>query len=359
MCLIAVVPPKQKRTRVSEAWLTDVYTGNPDGFGFMWWENGKARATRKVGTLEQFKREFRGLERKIKGEFAFHVRYKTHGKVDLNNAHPYPVDTLDLKTAKTFLMHNGVLRTGNSADARMSDTWHFISDYLRELVVEYGEGVLEKPAFRALVQEFIGNNRFVMLGPSGMMHIYNKAQGITWRGMWLSNTYAWDAEKFGAVKPRLKLQAPLPYSGGYGYRDGRRGLDALAGAGAAGGHNSLYTPPKKTPLALADYDDDSDLDDEIVKQDDGSYRLASLRRIARSLPTEAERARIGAEDFLDMLHDEGYSPVAESLSIEFLVAWIESIGQAEFYSIFDDVSSGVLDPAELFAGEENAHALPR
>lgn len=402
MCLIAVIPARKDRTRVSNAWLEDVFRRNSDGFGFMWSDRGRAKATRAVGTVDEFKTAFRKHERHTEGEFAFHLRYKTHGKVDVTNAHPYPVDTQRFGRASIYMMHNGILHTGNSVNPAMSDTWHFINDYIRGMVTEFGEKVLFRPEFRKLVEEMIGSNRFVFLGRSGVLNVYNRHQGITWRGMWLSNTYAWSAEKFGAAKPRIRPTGHLGTGMGgglYGTYDGARGarssvtpLSSLSSPGAASlpKQGVLALPAHKSASDSAAvfagsggwnaYDYDEDTEDDYGLRDFGLRHSSSLGDFSRGCQLVAQRQdetaalhdddddthedetlagwRSGiaaqlvseATSFIYDLNAMGYSATADSLSVGFVAKWIKDIGWTEYRNTVDDIGNGLLDPDELFAG---------
>lgn len=385
MCLIAVIPARKDRTRVSNAWLEDVFRRNSDGFGFMWSERGRAKATRAVGKVEDFKAAFRKHERNTEGEFAVHLRYKTHGKVDVTNAHPYPVDTPRFGRASVYMMHNGVLHTGNSANPAMSDTWHFINDYIRGMVNEYGEGILERREFRMLVEDMIGSNRFVFLGRSGKLNIYNKDQGIMWRGMWLSNTYAWSAEKFGAVKPKVRTTGYKDrwtpnyptYSGGS--LGNAPGGSLVAAGAAAPRQGTLALPAHKSASESADVfgliDNDDEYDEYGIYRGGGLWDTSSTHSdgfdrtcvddfasdydeddFDEAVPIEDfdwtavdTQVRDEAKQFIAFLDEWGYADVASALSEDFVAGWIRQIGWAEYTHTFHDIQYGYVDPAELFA----------
>lgn len=386
MCLIAVIPARKDRTRVSNAWLEDVFRRNSDGFGFMWSERGRAKATRAVGKVEDFKAAFRKHERNTEGEFAFHLRYKTHGKVDVTNAHPYPVDTPRFGRARIYMMHNGILHTGNDANPVMSDTWHFINDYIRGMVSEYGEGILERREFRMLVEEMIGSNRFVFLGRSGLLNIYNKDQGITWRGMWLSNTYAWSAEKFGAVKPKVRTAGYLggwkpnypTYSGGS--LGNAPGGSLVAPGAAAPRQGNLTLPAHKSASESADafglidnddeYDggygvyrggdlwdtpDNSFIDTERTYVDDFAADESNFDFDEADTEVDFDWAAVDkqvreeAKHFIASLDEWGHTWVTSALSEDFIAGWIRQIGWAEYTHTFNDIQYGFVDPADLFA----------
>jgi hypothetical protein len=91
-------------------------------------------------------------------------------------------------------MHNGILHTGNAADKDKSDTWHFINDYLHTAVSSSPDLVYDA-GFVSMMEEFIGNNRFVFMNGEGRMQHVNFDQGIEHDDLWFSNTYAWSPSR--------------------------------------------------------------------------------------------------------------------------------------------------------------------
>ena len=186
MCLLITTPAG---VTIEDEWLRDFYLRNDDGYGFMYAHENKLHVFKRLGTVEQFISDWRSFECYDR---AIHLRMRTHGDIDLVNCHPYWVtgfnndDELPLA-----MMHNGVLSSGNSADTSKSDTWHYINDTLTPLLAKYPD-LLQETAFQQLVEEHIGaHNRFVFLDSLGRMVTLNYGEGVTWEGMWFSNTYAW------------------------------------------------------------------------------------------------------------------------------------------------------------------------
>jgi len=162
--------------------IESIYKINPDGLGVMF--KGDLGAPRAFKAMPKTLEEAKGLL----GEWlpnddrqtALHARYTTHGDTDMSNCHPYEL-------GGGYLMHNGVLGTGNADDVRKSDTWHYINDFL-------GDGAcLLAPNIQRLVANHIGEgNRFVYLAPGGEMVHINKHTGVEYEGLWFANTYAWN-----------------------------------------------------------------------------------------------------------------------------------------------------------------------
>ena len=187
MCLLVTQP---EGTIFNDDFLKGVYHLNSDGIGVMYAENNVLHSNKYVPHTEADFLKF--FKDHIEGRAcAWHARMRTHGDIDLTNCHPYVV--MDGEDGyPLFLMHNGVLSSGNKADLSKSDTWHYIEDKLRPLLLKFPELFLED-SFQELIEEHIGsNNKFVMLDAYGNMVTLNKSKGVEYNGAWLSNTYAWD-----------------------------------------------------------------------------------------------------------------------------------------------------------------------
>ncbi|NBS71570.1 hypothetical protein EBT31_22060 [bacterium] len=141
---------------------------------------------------------------------------KTHGKIDFDNCHPYEV------TPTIYMAHNGVLSTGNDADDSRSDTWHFINYVLGPTLTADGELLLDN-GWQQFVGAMIGaSNKFGFMTANGDAVIINRKSGVEFQGAWLSNTYAWNSEKYGFGRAAY---ATSSYSSPYRYVDRWEGYD--------------------------------------------------------------------------------------------------------------------------------------
>lgn len=181
------------KSHLSQKMLADMLSHNPDGFGFAYGTGKKVHVVKVPSPSLQtvydlYAKYLRGREAMI------HFRWRTHGDVDEQNTHPYEV------TPGLWLAHNGVLSCVDQRDKRMSDTWHLIEDYLRPMLSKSPDLWLS-PEFRTILGKFIGaQNKLAFVDARGKVALVNQASGITFQNTWFSNTYAWDAVKFGAVK---------------------------------------------------------------------------------------------------------------------------------------------------------------
>jgi hypothetical protein len=188
MCLL--VTQNQNSPALSDDRLADFYSYNSDGVGVMYSEKGMLVIEK---ALPKNADEFISFYRShIQGkDCAYHLRMRTHGEIDLGNCHPYEVLNRSEHGLNVWMMHNGILSTGNAKDPKKSDTWHYIVDFLRPMLKD-NPAFLFHPSFAEIVSKHIGNsNKLVLMDDSGKTVTINKSEGVYWAGLWLSNEYAW------------------------------------------------------------------------------------------------------------------------------------------------------------------------
>lgn len=308
MCLLFLVPDRANREAVDDAWLTDIYTRNDDGFGFMWHtKSGGPQHYKAVGPVADFIAAYRRMEGHAK-PFAVHVRMATHGDVETSQSHPYTLDD----DGSAWLMHNGILSTGNFADRSKSDTWHYINDTVGPLYAALGDGLFT-PALLDMMGEAIGSNRFILMDKHGGFHTVNKNQGLIWRGMWLSNTYAWSAVKYGAVKP-----APTTYGSWAGSKGSGKGKGKGAGKGVG--------------KALATLDDSTDAWEYDWPYGSELYSRSLVPGTHESMNSASTGRYYGyrdAADWLDSLADTELGGAAETLYASRVMDYVRKHKHAE------------------------------
>lgn len=209
MCLLFTGPSNAVRNTFlnTPGLIEDVYLYNSDGFGFMYAVTNKGEQSLKVvkklpKSAHEVRKMFEALpndDRMVAG----HARMRTHGDINLDNCHPYPINE------SSWLMHNGILSTGNKKDTSKSDTWHFIEDFLKEAQPD----TLHDPAMVKLLGEFIDNNRFAIMSADGRLSVVNMHQGLEHGDVWFSNTYAWT--------PALLIPGYRKYTGFSVYKGGK------------------------------------------------------------------------------------------------------------------------------------------
>lgn len=189
MCLLL---NKKAGNVISREWLDDFYSYNPDGIGVMWADAGAITVVKVVPNNVQDIYDFFD-EHVGDKECSIHFRWRTHGDTDILNCHPYEVLTEEEHGYPLYLMHNGVLDSGNHADTTKSDTWHYINNIIRPALLA-DPTQFTAPWFKTLIEDHIGgSNKFVMMDALGNVVTFNEKAGVMWEGNWMSNTYAWSA----------------------------------------------------------------------------------------------------------------------------------------------------------------------
>ena len=197
MCLIIEARAGQT---FNHAWLEDFYESNQDGVGVMYMNGDKLEIVKELtNTSADFIRVFQatqGFDRYI------HLRMKTHGKIDLANAHPYEVLNVEEHGVEMWMMHNGVLRDVSNDEPEMSDTWHFIRDEVRPLLAENPRLIFNRAFGEVLGKRIGSSNKLVFLNGAGESAIVNRNEGMLFQGCWLSNGYAWSSDQ-------CRMEAPV------------------------------------------------------------------------------------------------------------------------------------------------------
>jgi len=198
MCLL--ITQAKNSPELHSEWISDFYSYNSDGVGVMYVEKGNLIVKKSLPKTERELLAF--YDAHIKGKnCAWHLRMRTHGDIDLDNCHPYQILNKATHGIDMWLMHNGILSTGNKENPKKSDTYHYIKNFLIPMLAKNPDFAFH-PAFNLVVAEHIGHsNKFVIMDSKGRMATINKDAGVYWHGMWLSNTYAWTASRLATKKP--------------------------------------------------------------------------------------------------------------------------------------------------------------
>lgn len=186
MCILIKHSPE---TNFNKDDIEDFYSFNPDGMGVMYGDGNKLHVTKSLGSVEEIWNIYNDIC--IGRECVIHFRMKTHGNIDLINCHPYHV------TDKIWLAHNGILSASNPIRKEMSDTWHLI-EYVIKPIAESNIGLLFDTCFQTYIGSLIGStNKLCYAHADGRIAIINESSGVSYKNAWLSNTYAWSANKAG------------------------------------------------------------------------------------------------------------------------------------------------------------------
>lgn len=253
MCLLITQPAEVKWSKDD---VKDFFSRNKDGIGLMYAEDNTLHIKKILPNSAKDAIKF--LNEHAGKDCAIHFRMATHGLIDTDNCHPYEVLSQDTGHPM-WMMHNGILSTGNKANTSKSDTWHFVNDYLRPLLDPTVGGdpeLIQKPAFQFILGEMIGNsNKLVFMNYEGKITTINAEAGVKYKGAWLSNTYAWSSYKGGHYGKYDMYED----DGFFGI--GNRGLPYVPStqSGAAGTKGTLASV-KELPIkdVKTIYDDDSE-----------------------------------------------------------------------------------------------------
>jgi hypothetical protein len=190
MCLIIL--SNKDKLNISEEDFSTALKRNDDGMGAMWVDNGRVQVEKAIDIEEQ-KRLFNRV--KNIPNVAIHIRFTTHGENIEENIHPYKVLDKDEHGIDLYMMHNGVIQNVSDKSSKYSDTWHFVNDYLRPILVNNPMLYKEKPLKR-LIEDFIGYSKLLFMDSDGHVEIYNESKGhhSTKYNCWLSNVNSLPSE---------------------------------------------------------------------------------------------------------------------------------------------------------------------
>lgn len=139
MCIIAAKPAGVEMP--SDDTMRNMWTNNPDGAGIMYAVNGLVHIEKGFMKYEEFETAIKKLERRYntkKMSIVMHFRIKTHGEINKECCHPFPVtrSTAMLKktrvTTKLGIAHNGII-TSVIPRKGLSDTMEYVATQLAQL----------------------------------------------------------------------------------------------------------------------------------------------------------------------------------------------------------------------------------
>ena len=125
--------------------------------------------------FEAFYKEYKLVE--TTSPMLIHFRIATHGKVELDNCHPFKLNN------RMVLIHNGII-SGYGDKEKKSDT----RDYIDKVLSKISWKMWKNPAFREMVGQAIGYSKLGIMDVSGEMYIINYDKGVVEDGVWYSNS---------------------------------------------------------------------------------------------------------------------------------------------------------------------------
>jgi hypothetical protein len=160
---------------------------NPHGFGIMFpMGDGRVKAIKGMFNLETI---YKIWEKVAGREVAAHFRFTTAGAKNVDNCHPFKVLDFDEHGRDLYMMHNGTMGAVPRPQQDMSDTWHFVENYLRKALVVKPE-LIDNPEFQKFLGDIVGSNKLLFMDGKGLVTIINGNLGSERDGCWISNTYS-------------------------------------------------------------------------------------------------------------------------------------------------------------------------
>ena len=151
------------------------HNNNPDSMGLVYAKRGKLYIKKELDDVDKFYSQYEKIRKSFDGLIAIHFRIGTSGKIDLENCHPFLVNS------KLAIIHNGVLSCVDSNKTHC-DTWHFA-----ELLKKIGTEPMKHKEFREFLAHAISPSKMVFLTNTGRAYILNFDKGVDTKDNWFSN----------------------------------------------------------------------------------------------------------------------------------------------------------------------------
>ena len=209
----------------TEAILKNAFKNNPDGGGFAFNYHGQVYIKKGYMTFDEFYRAIKDADDKYnltKRGVLIHTRIATHGGVNKEMCHPFPIcaDEGALKKIEYVspyaVIHNGVISlTSTEAYSKktMSDTAVFIERYLSKLA-NYN-GWFDQPETMEIIGDLIGSKMAILRGDGKIIHTagFTKDNDI-----WYSNSSYKDNYAIAKTyKYVYDYDDDYAYAGGWNY----------------------------------------------------------------------------------------------------------------------------------------------
>lgn len=222
---------------------------NPDGYGISIIDRGKLE-TIKEAVPNKAATIIKRLEDAKDHKVFLHLRFKTHGDINLDNCHPFTVYADDTRTIN--MMHNGVISDFSSGyNGKFSDTFHFNESILKPIVskllpyhLAHNTSVLDDETLLAIVEKYCGySNKVVLYDNNDSFMIANRSRGVEFDGWWASNDYSFNE--------RHRTPTTTYYKGGtHGGRSS--GVYSFPNDDLPWQNDPNYTPPTVTSSTKKD-----------------------------------------------------------------------------------------------------------
>jgi glutamine amidotransferase len=175
MCIIAAQPTGFRTTKET---LQRCWNNNTNGGGFAYTDGKKVYAHKELQSFKKYWQAYQiALELYPESAFIHHFRISTHGKVNLDNCHPFLVND------SLIFAHNGIIHNA-PLSPKFSDTYQFNEVILKCLP----DGFLNHRVYTDLIQSYIGSgSKLAFLDTANSITIINESAGVWDEGIWYSN----------------------------------------------------------------------------------------------------------------------------------------------------------------------------
>jgi predicted glutamine amidotransferase len=177
------------------------YENNHDGFGIMWVENGRVQVNRGLYNFDEIKELIRQREG---SPYAFHMRWRTVGKIAEEQCHPFKVLDMDEGHSQDmYMMHNGTF-CGLSHSVK-SDSQIF-SEFLSAMLADKSAEEIAEMLPGDIDQRVDSSNKVLFMDNTGKTFIAGEKRGIWISGVWYSNLYSFHSRKLARAQDDIITQ---------------------------------------------------------------------------------------------------------------------------------------------------------
>jgi hypothetical protein len=174
MCIAILNPTK---VTLKKNVLKTCWDNNKDGAGMLYLQNGVLTTYKEMDNFDAFYDHYDWVRKKHKdSQIVLHFRISTHGKVDLENCHPFMVNE------DWGFVHNGIISNAEK-HVDYSDTNMFNRNVLRKLPKDW----IHNDLMYELVCGYIGSSKLLFLNKDNEAYIINEGWGVWDLGCWFSN----------------------------------------------------------------------------------------------------------------------------------------------------------------------------
>lgn len=185
MCIAIYKPEGVKMPELSI--FENCWESNPDGAGYAVRKDGQCHIHKGIMDWKDFEKVYDSQLKKLNGyDVLIHFRIHTHGGVNKENTHPFPITNNVKQLGKTYtvcprcMIHNGVLPITPRKNS-ISDT--------AEMALRIAESGLTSDKVENLIGELIGTNKIALMNG---VKVYLMGDWIKDKGVYYSNrTYSY------------------------------------------------------------------------------------------------------------------------------------------------------------------------